>query len=203
MSNIHSIFPKAVLKDKISRPISVEETKIFESFEKRTSVGNSTTVNQYVLDSPELQDLKFLIEEKIKEYFYTIYDPKEEVEIHITQSWLSWSKPGEHHHKHYHPNSFLSGVLYLNADASTDKIIFFDRTQREIEITPKEFNLWNSNSWYFLVESGDIVIFPSNLEHMVETVEESENRNVRISLAFNTFVKGKLGSYLTSTELIL
>ena len=81
--------------------------------------------------------------------------------------------------------------------------IFFDKNQREIQFTPKEFNLWNSDSWYFLVESGDILIFPSNLEHMVETVEESENRDVRISLAFNTFVKGKLGNYGTSTELIL
>ena len=84
-----------------------------------------------------------------------------------------------------------------------DKILFFDKTQREIVITPKEFNLWNSDSWYFSVEPENILIFPSNLEHMVETVEDLDSRNVRISLAFNTFIKGKLGNYGTSTELIL
>jgi uncharacterized protein (TIGR02466 family) len=203
VSNIHNIFPTPVLKDKISRPISVEEKKIFDNFEKKTSVGNSTTVNKYILNSPELQSLKSLIEEKIKEYFYTVYNPEEDIEIFITQSWLSLTMPGEHHHKHSHPNSFVSGVLYINSDAYKDKILFFNKHQKELTITPKEFNLWNSDSWYFSVESGDILIFPSNLEHMVETVEELDNRNVRVSLAFNTFIKGKLGTYGTSTELIL
>jgi hypothetical protein len=34
-------------------------------------------------------------------------------------------------------------------------------------------------------------------------VETKEGNNTRVSLAFNVFVKGKLGSYKEATELII
>ena len=48
----------------------------------------------------------------------------------------------------------------------------------------------NSESWWFEVGSGDLVLFPSNLEHMVETKVGNETR---VSIAFNTFLKGHIG----------
>lgn len=203
MNNIHSIFPTPIFKDKIPRSLSEEEKLFFNNIEKRISFGNLTSVNQYLLDSAELKSLKLLIEEKLNEYFYKVYDPEENIEIYITQSWLSYTRPNEHHHKHRHPNSFLSGVFYIDANPQKDKIFFYDKNYKEIVIRPKNYNLWNSDSWYYPVETGDIIIFPSTLEHMVETVEEDDDRKVRISLAFNTFIKGKLGTYGTSTELVI
>lgn len=203
MNNIFNIFPTPIFKDKISRSLSLEEKQLVDTIEKKNNVGNSTSVDQYVLNNPTFQFLKLSIEEKLKQYFYKIYDPEKNVQIYISQSWLSFTMPGEHHHKHRHPNSFISGVFYINADKEKDKIYFYDRLNREILVRPKNFNIWNSNSWYFPVDTGDIVLFPSNLEHMVESVELSPDRNIRISLAFNTFVKGILGHYGDSTELIL
>ena len=43
-------------------------------------------------------------------------------------------------------------------------------------------------------------MFPSSTIHQVET---KQGNNTRISLAFNTFYKGTLGSNGTLTELIL
>ena len=43
-------------------------------------------------------------------------------------------------------------------------------------------------------------MFPSSLTHMVET---KEGNNTRISLAFNVFIKGKIGNNKQLTELIL
>ena len=43
-------------------------------------------------------------------------------------------------------------------------------------------------------------MFPSSLTHGVDT---KEGNNTRISLAFNVFVKGNLGTYDSATELIL
>ena len=150
-----------------------------------------------------MNSLKAAIDEKIKEYFYTTFDPENTVELFISQSWLSLTKPGEHHHKHRHSNSFISGVVYINANREKDKIYFYDRVYREFFIKPKNHNVWNSDSWYLPVGTGDIVLFPSSLEHMVETVETDVQRDVRISLAFNTFLKGTIGNYASSTELVL
>jgi hypothetical protein len=39
-----------------------------------------------------------------------------EIDPFVTQSWLNWTKPGQWHHKHSHPNSLYSGVLYLDVE---------------------------------------------------------------------------------------
>ena len=52
----------------------------------------------------------------------------------------------------------------------------------------------------FFNASGDIFLFPSSLAHMVET---KQGKNTRISLSFNVFIKGTVGSDRDLTELIL
>ena len=50
------------------------------------------------------------------------------------------------------------------------------------------------------VTTGLLVMFPSRLEHSV--LNKKEN-NQRISLAFNTFIKGDIGDQKGLTHLIL
>ena len=98
-------------------------------------------------------------------------------------------------------NSLVSGVFYINADEKLDKIKFFkEHTYSTISLPTNNYNLFNSTSWWFTVKTGDIVLFPSSLTHMVET---KEGDNVRTSLAFNVFVEGKIGNNKDLTELIL
>ena len=94
---------------------------------------------------------------------------------------------------------FLSGVLYIDADEKNDKIFFYEDGYKQIKIPPKEWNLFNSESWYFTVKTAQIVVFPSHLTHMVEA-KAGDNR--RCSLAFNTFLRGKIGSQSELTELL-
>lgn len=201
--NLVDVFPTPVYKDKMSIQVSKEELDHLYQLETKTNYGNSSSIDQYILDDPKLSNIKSNLEEKVKEYFKEVYKPNDSIEIYITQSWLNHSKPGEHHHKHCHPNSFISGVFYLSAESSVDKIWFYKREYAQISIVPTEFNPWNSDSWWIPVETNDLVLFPSATEHMVETVEENNSRNTRTSIAFNTFVKGNIGSYGASNELKL
>jgi hypothetical protein len=91
-------------------------------------------------------------------------------------------------------------VFYINCDEQFDKIKFFKDGYITIKPEVKDFNIWNSETWWFSVKTGDIILFPSSLTHMVEIKEGSNNR---ISLAFNVFIKGKIGSNKKLTELIL
>ncbi len=90
--------------------------------------------------------------------------------------------------------------FYINADEKLDKIKFFKEDYQPIKLEIKEYNLFNSSSWWFTVKTGDIVLFPSSLTHMVET---KDGDNARVSLAFNVFVEGKIGNNKGLTELIL
>ena len=95
----------------------------------------------------------------------------------------------------------VSGVFYINADEKLDKIKFFkEHTYSTITLPTNNYNIFNSTSWWFTVKTGDIVLFPSSLTHMVET---KDGDNVRTSLAFNVFVEGKIGDNKGLTELIL
>ena len=66
--------------------------------------------------------------------------------------------------------------------------------------TVKSYNIFNSLTWSFVVKTGDILLFPSNLGHSVQT---KKGKNLRISLSFNVFVKGQLGVTKNLDELIL
>ena len=137
----------------------------------------------------------------VEDYFNKIIQTEDKIKPYITQSWLNFTKTSEFHHKHSHPNSLVSGVLYFDCDENFDKIIFFKpQTHSTIVPTIKTPNYWNAGSWFFSVKTNNVVLFPSTLEHMVEN---KQGDNLRISLAFNVFIKGAVGEERKLTRLFL
>jgi predicted 2-oxoglutarate/Fe(II)-dependent dioxygenase YbiX len=67
-----------------------------------------------------------------------------------------------------------------------------------IKIMPTEWNIYTAKSWWYSVSTGDVILFPSNLMHEVPPTTSGANR---ISVAFNVFLKGRLGDYDELTEL--
>lgn len=202
---IQPIFPTPIVISQLERDWSQEEKTFFahERSKQAKNIGNRMSVNNAVLHEPEMAELKAEIDTVLKQYVDNIIDPvSPDIEVYITQSWLNYTKAGEWHHKHTHSNSYLSGVLYVASEEEVDKISFMNNTYRTIKIPAKENNHFNAEQWYFTVKTGLLVIFPSWLEHMVDMKTTKEN-NTRISLAFNTFVRGTLGENKALTELKL
>jgi uncharacterized protein (TIGR02466 family) len=112
---------------------------------------------------------------------------------------VNYSEPGQYHHKHAHPNSFVSGVFYIQTNPN-DKIFFYRDGYSQIKFPPAEWNSWNSESWWFEAITGRLILFPSSLTHMVPTVE---GEDVRVSLSFNTFPAGTVGEEMDLTGLKL
>jgi uncharacterized protein (TIGR02466 family) len=198
--NFELLFPVPVMFNTLNRDFTASELSYIKDHSKKTyqNAGNTTSTNNYILNEPELNDLKNIVQTHIENYISKVYKPKYPVMPYITQSWLNWTKPGEYHHTHEHPNSFISGVLYINADIKEDKIKFHKSGYRQIFLDTDIYDNLNSNTWWFSVKTKDLVIFPSSLTHNVETVTSGETR---ISLAFNTFLKGTIGDNKTLTEL--
>jgi uncharacterized protein (TIGR02466 family) len=198
--NLFSLFPTAVGKFDLDREFTKQELKFIAESERRPNQGNQTSVNNYVLREKPMKKLGEFLLESANKYFQEIYKPKDDVQLYITQSWLNFTEKGGFHHKHAHPNSFISGVFYINADPTQDKIFFFNEGYKQISLVTTEFNLFNSESWWLEAGKGYLYLFPSSLSHMVEQVQHEETR---ISLSFNTFLKGTIGSNHNLTELIV
>ena len=201
---IHSVFPTPIYTTKIDRPFTKQELQFVKEQKKHCSKndGNISSKDNYILNRKEFKNIKKFLDKCCKDYLNRIIGPKNNIELYITQSWLNYTEVNQYHHRHEHPNSVTSGVLYFDSDVKNDKILFSKGGYRQIfpEIDDTKFNLWNSDTWFFPVETGNLFMFPSSTTHQVET---KQGNNTRISLAFNTFYKGSVGSNFELTELIL
>lgn len=160
--------------------------------------GNRQSNDTFVLDRPELSNIRAFIEAKLHEYVANIYGYADK--LVITQSWFNKSKKGESHHEHVHPNSMISGVWYPQIHEQMPPISFINKTQRDVALRVKQYNTLNSSTCMLPLKRGELILFPSNLTHSVSTNLGEEER---ISLSFNTWAKGSMGDINSLTYIPL
>ena len=201
-STINGIFPTPIYMSKLDRELSKKELTFIDKskLDHYKNEGNITSNDNYILNQKVFSSLKEDLYLRVQDYFNKVLSTTDAVTPFITQSWLNYTETNQYHHKHEHPNSLVSGVFYVNCHEEFDKIKFFKNGYKTIQPETKDWNLYNSETWWFTVKTGDIILFPSSLTHMVET---KEGDNTRISLAFNVFIKGTIGNNKNLTELIL
>ena len=202
---IQGIFPTPVYIVKRDTNITPKEEKEIRKIANEgmtRNSGNSSSNNSDIFNG-KLKKIKQFCEEQLNIYVKKVINPKEELDFYITQSWLNITKPGEQHHEHSHGNSLISGVFYISTEES-DNITFIDpnyKIKELITFEEKEYNLFNSTTWVFPSITNILLLFPSWLNHKVEVNEKATTD--RISISFNTFVRGTLGIRKHLTELIL
>jgi len=196
----HGLFPTPLSYFELGDDLTQEELDFINGQEVRGNTGNTTSVDNYIFKQPQLARIKEFCERSLAQYFAEICSPKEEVSPYITQSWINYTSKGQYHHKHEHPNSIISGVFYAQAQRDIDKIHFYRNRYNQITVPAENFNPYNSESWWMGTATGQLILFPSHLTHMVETVEHD---TTRISISFNTFLRGLVGASESLTELHL
>jgi uncharacterized protein (TIGR02466 family) len=201
-ATINGIFPTPIYLSKLDKKLTPLELKFVDKNKKDfyKNDGNITSNNNYILNEKPFANIKKELDLKVQDYFDKVISPANKITPYITQSWLNYTETNQYHHKHAHPNSLVSGVFYINCHEEHDKIKFFNEIYKTIRLEVKDWNIWNSESWWFSVKTGDVILFPSSLTHMVET---KQGDNTRISLAFNVFIKGTIGNNKNLTELII
>lgn len=160
---------------------------------------------RYVLAQPKYEVFLNILEEYITE-FATEIECLNIEKMQITQSWVSVKKPGQHHAKHSHGNSIISGVYYFGDNSFNSAITFhknYNQTNTNNLFVPQNNEkaggseyAWNA---YTINPTKDtLILFPSHLAHSVATNETNSDRKC---IAFNSLPIKKLGSYLDSTEI--
>lgn len=199
---ISGVFPVPIFHTELDREFTKKELNFCKNQinDANDNIGNNTSKNNYLLEEKELKEIKNFIEKNIKVYMDNIVCPADDTQVYITQSWINYNGQNQFHHEHAHPNSYISGILYIKADETIDSINFKNRQYSFIEPLIKNHNIWNSKDWWYPVKSKKLIIFPSSVTH---NVFQKNDSNIRISLAFNTFVKGNIGSNVRLNELKL
>ena len=180
--------------------LKFKKEKIIKSTHNQTSTG-ADGASLMSEDLNILRKYKNLNQEINKAVDVTLKEilKLENINYRITGSWLTKAKPKGFSNSHFHRNSWLSGVYYPKGDPGFNITFYHDHTST-FYTPPTEFNIYNSDNWWFSVKTGDIVLFPSSLVHMVEP---KKGDNTRISLSFNIFIKGTIGTNDMLNELII
>jgi len=207
-NRLELIFPIPIYRARRESNLDSTEKKEIEDIVKEgmhKNPDNSSSNNSYIFNT-KLKKIKEFCEQHIKIYAEEIINPREELDFYITQSWLNVTKPGEGVHHHHHSNSIISGVFYIST-VEDDGIVFsrpLDAIGINIKIEPKESTPFNVDSWGFDVSNLDLLLFSSSMGHAVLPNDRRlKSTTDRISISFNTFVKGPIGARESLTEVIL
>jgi uncharacterized protein (TIGR02466 family) len=202
-SKIYSIFPIAIVEHYFERKFSKEELYWVEKNQTDLirNYNNYYSKNYHVLEHSSMKSIKKFVEEGLQSYIDNIICPKENLRIYVTQSWFNYTSCNDSHHTHMHPNSIVSGVLYIKTGNENDSIVF-ERSDSQfiLDFKSTKFNCFNERQNSLPVSEGKMVLFPSTLLHYVP---KFSGENCRISLAFNSFVKGNIGNFESLTGVYL
>jgi uncharacterized protein (TIGR02466 family) len=149
---------------------------------------SSMTINTDVLNLKKLTFLKNKIIKSVNNYTKNVLKYKNN--FLITTSWVTCTKINESSEAHYHSNSMLSGVFYIECDKKSDQISFENFNVSTWMLEPEEYNIYNSNIYYVNIKKNLLILFPSEVLHKIE---KNKNEKERISLAFNLLPVGTIG----------
>lgn len=121
-------------------------------------------------------------------------DPKD---LTLSCMWSNTHYNGSKHQPHVHPNSFLSGVLYVSTDLNAKEKgnIFFCDPRPAKDMVHADYitdSIFSDRDIWIEPRLGRLVLFPSWLQHGTHEYV-TDSKLPRISIAFN-YVLNKASS---------
>jgi uncharacterized protein (TIGR02466 family) len=199
---VHPLFVEPYFRASIAGAITPKQIEFIQNLKMVNNLENLYSEDLYIFEQPELKSIKDAVQEVLDIYAREVLGIPQQ--IYVTQSWSLSNTPNVGMHGHSHSNSILSGSLYYCELPSPPSGMVFTRhaSYQQIDLAPErnKRNVYNSPINRIIPRQNDVILFSSRLTHMVEPNPSKEPRH---AIAFNTFVKGKLGNYRDVSELVL
>lgn len=157
--------------------------------------------NPRVLNLPELAHLKASAQDAVDTYIRNVLNILEPVRLDITTSWYTKVTDRSIILNHFHTHSLFTGVIVLDASPGSRLILSMEAppsVPKMFEFDYGEYNIFNSKTWWLDLEPNKIYIFPSTINHHANLSEVDTSMNL---IAFDTFVNGKMGGYLSEIHI--
>ena len=189
---IQSLFPTSIAFLQMDKAVSKKILAFMKSkgMQMELNISNNTSIDRFVLNNDELSDIKKVLTDSVNQYFKEMVNSDQDLELNITNSWINVTKNGESHQLHKHKNSVVSAVLYIDT-CEEDEISFINEHDvfGNFSFTSNHVTDWNANMRTVSAETDTLIMFPATLSHRVNT-RPNTCTGTRISLSFNTWVKG-------------
>ena len=156
--------------------------------------SNHLTKTSFLLKDDKLSRIKSFLDERMNSYIENIVEINDK--FVMTQSWSTTTKKSENHHSHNHPNAIFSLVFYISSQGVESGNLVFNldnrlREKYDFSFNVKNYNTFNSSTWEYEVNTGDLIIFPAWIYH--ETRENTSDED-RVIIGANYFVEGVIGT---------
>lgn len=199
---LKALFAEPIFRISIADAITREQVDYVKNLKMVDNESNQISENTYIFNEPQLTPIAKAVHDVLDFYSKEVMGIPQK--LYVTQSWslINNSKVGMH--AHAHSNSVISGSLYFCElpDPPSRMIFHRHKCHRQIDLQPTAGpkTVYNAHSNGITPAQGELILFSSELTHMVEPNASSKSR---YSIAFNTFVKGRLGGYRNISELHL
>lgn len=200
--DIQPLFATPHMRADIGHAISAEQVQFIKDLKMIKNKDNYISEDLYIFKRPELESINLAIQEALDIYAQAAMGIDQR--IVVTQSWALMNQPGVGMHAHSHSNSIVSGSLYYCELPKPVSRVVFDRnaTYQRIQLNPlkERQNLYNTPANVLVPKTNEVILFPSDLNHLIEANESDQPRH---AIAFNSFVTGTIGDYRDVCELTL
>ena len=128
------------------------------------------------------------VQQNIIKYFHTNRVMHDDVRISLNNMLININKKGSYNIVHLHPACELSGVLWIKTPEKCGNLNFispcvYSRFKETLAYeTEYGKKLGQHTTYEFLPKEGEMMLFPSSIEHSVNV---NESREDRISVSFN------------------
>jgi len=198
-TKIYPLFSWPVMICGESYKLTKKEIKYIENLKRKPNIHNQQSANQDILNTAPLKSLKKFIQQRINQYaFEFLKIKKDTIKIFPTLSWANYNATGESHHKHHHGNSYISGVLHIQGPTSPIKFYRPGHPACSLVFDHSEHDIMNSETYWIEMSPGQLFLFPSLLPH---GVDPNPSTTPRITISFNTFISGSLGTPASTNNL--
>jgi uncharacterized protein (TIGR02466 family) len=190
----YDLFPTPVFKyenflteDECSQVVSSLDDTYFYKYAALTGEAKTSFTNVEVhfseiakCDNNIIEKITQQFDLAIFEYCHTTgYAPSK-----LSNVWFSKQYKGSRLIRHSHGGSVLSGVLYLKVDENSSDIFFYSPNPFTHYSTVTKNTEYTEPKVRFKPKVGDVLVFPSWLEHGSD--ESINNSDERVILSFNT-----------------
>jgi uncharacterized protein (TIGR02466 family) len=200
--DVKPLFAEPIFRCDIRSAISPEQVSFIQNLAMVSNQANLISENVYLFEEPEMASIKTAVQEALDTYANEVLCIPQQ--LYVTQSWSLINNPTIGMHGHSHSNSVVSGSLYYCELPEPNANMVFSRHRgyQQLELSPdrQKRNIYNATANSVEPKKGEVILFSSGLQHLVE---KNKSAQPRYSIAFNSFIKGKLGSYRDVSELTL